>query len=166
MKRTLTIAMLLVCAGCGRTALEQAKVVGLAARQTAESAYLTVRVEYLLGHVDEATMAEARRLYTRFRLAQSAYVEALTVWEAGGRPDDLDALKDRIRTLAADLHALADGQDRKDLTRQQSAFVNRPTPEWPQISQIAQPRDGDEPRGHKGTDNEREIQGTDERRGM
>jgi hypothetical protein len=107
MRRTLLMVTLVVCVGCGRSALEQAKIVGLTAKQTAESAYLTIRVEYLLGHVDEATMQEARSIYARFRLAQSAYVETLKVWEAGGEPQDLEALKDRIRTLAAALHALA-----------------------------------------------------------
>jgi len=142
MRRTLTIAIVLLCAGCGRSALERAKVVGLAARQTAESAYFTVRVEYLLGHVDEATMAEARRLYARFRLAQSAYVGALKVWEAGGRPDDLDALKNRIRTLAAALHALADVRDRKDVTHQPSALTNGRADERRSATEAQRHRDG------------------------
>ena len=106
MKRTLAIVILVLCAGCGRSALEQAKIVGLAAKQTAESAYLTIRVEYLLGHVDEATMEQARSHYARFRLAQSAYVEALKVWEAGGEPADLEALKRRVGAIAAGLHAI------------------------------------------------------------
>ena len=111
MRRTLALVTVVFCTGCGRSALQEARVVGLTAKQTAESAYLTIRVEYLLGHVDEATMEEARMLYARFNLAQSAYVEALKVWEAGGRPADLEALKQRVAALAAALHALEERVD-------------------------------------------------------
>ena len=108
MRKTLCLFGVLFLFGCGSSALERAKVVGLTARQTAEAAYLTLRIEYLLGHVDESTMEEARSLYERFRLAQTAYVEALRLWEEGRRPERLEALKVRIETLAARLHRLAE----------------------------------------------------------
>ena len=112
MRRAVLISGVLVAAtalasGCGQTALERAKVVGLTARQTAESAYLTVRVEYELGHVDEATMDRARALYARFVRAQKAYVAAIELWEQGAPPPDLVTLREEVTALAAALHALA-----------------------------------------------------------
>ena len=106
MRKMMLVGAVVLCAGCTTTALHRAKLAGLTAKQTAESAYLTVRMEYLLGRVDEETMQTARRHYARFRVAQRAYVEALRLWEAGGRPDDLEALKQRITALATQLHAL------------------------------------------------------------
>ena len=90
---TMLAAALVLAPGCGRTALERAKVVALTARQTAESAYLTVRIEWELGHVDQATMDRARSLYARFELAQRAYVNALELWERGSPRPDLEALR-------------------------------------------------------------------------
>jgi len=108
--RVLRIVMLLVVclAGCGQTALKQAKVAGLAAKEAAETAYLTVRIEYLLGHVDDATMARARSLYARFEMAQKAYVAAIQLWEHGApQPENLDQLRKTVADLAASLHAIA-----------------------------------------------------------
>jgi len=102
----LTLALALVF-GCGQTALQRAKVVGLAAKQTAETAYLTVRIEWELGHVDESTMARARSLYARFEVAQKAYVAALELWENGAPEPDLTALRQQVQEIAAVLHALA-----------------------------------------------------------
>lgn len=103
--------------GCGQTALDQAKSAGLASKQTAEAAYLTVYTEYLLGHVDEATVDRARVLYARWVLAQSAYVAALRLWETGQSPADLPALKAQITGLAAELHALASNAERQPTTQ-------------------------------------------------
>jgi len=106
MRRIAICAVFVLCFGCAATGLHSAKLVGLTAKQTAESAYLTVRMEYLLGRVDEETMQAARLHYARFQVAQRAYVEALRLWEAGGRPDDLETLKARVTNLAARLQAL------------------------------------------------------------
>ena len=101
------VAALVLASGCGQTALQQAKVVGLTAKQTAETAYLTVRIEWELGHVDAATMGKARSLYARFELAQKAYVAALELWEGGAPEPDLQTLREEVTVLAAALHALA-----------------------------------------------------------
>jgi hypothetical protein len=104
----IAFVFLAILSGCGRTALNEAKAAGLAARQTAEAAYLTLRVESLLGRVDEPTMEAARRLYTRYAAAQRAYVDALALWEAGGPAQDPAALSENVIALAADLQALAE----------------------------------------------------------
>ena len=101
------VAALVLTAGCGQTALQQAKVVGLTAKQTAETAYLTVRIEWALGHVDETTMDRARSLYARFEMAQKAYVAAIELWENGALQPDLATLREEVTALAAALHALA-----------------------------------------------------------
>ncbi len=109
-------------AGCGQTALDRAKVAGLTAKQTAETAYVTVRVEYLRGHVDEGTMGRAAALYEDFRRAQAAYIEILAIWEAGGAPADPAALQNDIASLAAALQAIAD-----DVTRNSNTATTQPS---------------------------------------
>jgi len=101
------VAALILVAGCGQTPLQQAKVVGLTAKQTAETAYLTVRIEWELGHVDDAAMNKARSLYARFEMAQKAYVAAIELWESGAPEPDLQTLRQDVTVLAAALHALA-----------------------------------------------------------
>ena len=108
MRRLIVVLSLSLLAGCGQSALQQAKLAGLATKQTAETAYLTVRVEYLLGHVDEATMEKARDLYARYALAQQAYHDAVALWESGAAHDDPAALSAQLAALAAQLTALAD----------------------------------------------------------
>jgi hypothetical protein len=104
------IEVMLACvlvAGCGQTALQQAKVVALTAKQTAETAYLTVRIEWELGHVDQSTLDRARALYAQFELVQTAYVAALELWEHGAPQSNLEALREQVTALSAALHALA-----------------------------------------------------------
>lgn len=110
MRRAMLIEVMLagvLVAGCGQTALRQAKVVALTAKQTAETAYLAVRIEWELGHVDQGTMDRARALYAQFEMAQKVYVDALELWENGAPQSNLDALRDQVTALAAALHALA-----------------------------------------------------------
>ncbi len=100
-------AVLVPVSGCGQTALQRVKIVGLTAKQTAETAYLTVRIKWELGHVDERTMDRTRSLYARFELAKKAYVAALELWETGAPQPDRETLREQVTLLAAALHALA-----------------------------------------------------------
>jgi len=105
----IAMALVVVVAahGCAGSALNRAKTAGLVAKQTAESAYLTVRIEWELGHVSDETMDRARALYVRYVAAQRAYVALLAVWEASNtQPADLVAQRERVVALATALHAL------------------------------------------------------------
>jgi hypothetical protein len=110
MRRVVMIEVMLagvLVAGCGQTALQRAKVVALTAKQTAETAYLTVRIGWELGHVDQATKDRARALYAQFEMVQTAYVNALELWQNGAPQSNLDTLRDQVTAMAAALHALA-----------------------------------------------------------
>ena len=107
MKRLAVAFALAMLAGCGQSALQTAKLAGLASKQTAEAAYLTVRVEYLEGRVDEQTMQKARDLYARYALAQQAYHDAIVLWESGAAQEDPAVLRAQVGALAAALEALA-----------------------------------------------------------
>ena len=109
MRRTALVFLVAIATGCVGSALQEAKLVGLAARETAEAAYLTIRIEYLLGNVSQETMNQARLLYARYVRAQTAYVEALRIWETRQIPADVEVLKASIVAIAAELRLLADG---------------------------------------------------------
>ena len=98
-----------LAAGCVRPTLRDAKLAALAAKETAETAYLTVRVQYLLGRVDEATMLRARELYVSWKLAQEALLSVIAAAETGtpSAAGEIAMLRRRVEVLSAELARMA-----------------------------------------------------------
>ena len=85
------------------------ELAALAAKETAETAYLTVRVQYLLGRVDEATMLRARELYVSWKLAQEALLSVIAAAETGtpSAAGEIAMLRRRVEVLSAELARMA-----------------------------------------------------------
>ena len=105
------LLVIVLAAGCVRPTLRDVKLAALAAKETAETAYITIRVQYLLGRVDAATMQRARELYVSWALAQEALLSAIASAETGvasGSGQDIASLRRRVEVFAAELGRLAD----------------------------------------------------------
>ena len=82
-RRALALALILL-AGCGGNALQQATRRAYAAKQACEQLYVSIRVAWHQGRATDEEMAAARALIERYFAAQSAWQAELARAQAEG----------------------------------------------------------------------------------